>query len=69
MGTSASGLPVVDLVFHSSKDLVVAMAMWSIPSGPCPCETWGTLYNSFISIYLHQIIWLMEDRHNSDKWS
>ena len=30
MGTSASSLPVVELVFHSPKDLLVAMPMWSI---------------------------------------
>ena len=51
MGTSASGLPVLDLVFHLPKDLLVAMPMWSIPSGPHPCGTWGTLCTSFIAVY------------------
>ena len=35
LGTSVSSLTVVGSVFHYPEDLLVGMAMWSIPSGPC----------------------------------
>ena len=46
MGTSASCLPVVDLVFP--KDFLVAMPVWSIPSGPILWDMGDTPYFSLL---------------------
>ena len=46
-----SAQPLVDQ-WSILPGLLVAMPSWLLPSGPHPCETWGTLHAALVAFCL-----------------